>query len=117
MDTNGDQKRTRYLSPLFHALLKIKVWLVDRLRLGDRQLMLIWAALVGLLGALASESFRRVSDLVHFLATGSESEIISSFAKLPLWQRVAVPTVGGFVAGLILWLGNRLAGRLRQKTT
>src|SRR6266446_239961 len=117
MDTNGDQNPGRYLSPFFRALLKIKVWLVDRLRLGDRQLTLIWAALIGLLGALAAESFRRASDIVHFLATGSESEIISSFAKLPLWQRIVVPTVGGFIAGLILWLGNRLAGRLRQKTT
>ena len=112
MDTNGDQKPGRYLSPFFRALLKIKVWLVDRLRLGDRQLTLIWAALIGLLGALAAESFRRASDIVHFLVTGSESEIISSFAKLPLWQRVVVPTAGGFLAGLILWLGNRLTGRL-----
>ena len=117
MDTNGDPKRQRYLSPLFQALLKIKVWLVERLRLGDRQFMLLWAALIGLLGALAAESFRRVSDVVHYLATGSESEIISSFAKLPLWQRIAVPTIGGFIAGLILWVGNRLAGRLRQKST
>jgi len=117
MDTNGDRKHQRYLSPLFQALLRIKVWLVERLRVGDRQLMLLWAALIGFLGALAAESFRRVSDMVHYLATGSESEIISSFAKLPLWQRIAVPTIGGFVAGLILWVGNRLAGRLRQKTT
>src|SRR5215831_6321549 len=117
MDTNGEPKHQRDLSPLFQALLKIKVWLVERLRVGDRQFMLLWAALIGFLGALAAESFRRVSDLVHYLATGSESEIISSFAKLPIWQRIAVPTVGGFIAGLILWFGNRLAGRLRQKTT
>jgi CIC family chloride channel protein len=117
MDTNGDPKHQRYLSPLFATLLKIKVWLVERLRLGDRQFMLLWAALIGLLGALAAESFRKASDVVHYLATGSESEIISSFAKLPIWQRIAVPTVGGFIAGLILWFGNRLAGRLRQKTT
>ena len=117
METNGNPKRQRYLSPLFQTLLKIKVWLDERLRVGDRQWMLLWAALIGFLGALAAESFRRASDLVHYLATGSESEIISSFAKLPLWQRIAVPTAGGFIAGLILWLGNRLAGRLRQKTT
>jgi CIC family chloride channel protein len=117
MDRNGDDKRQRYLSPLFRALLRTKVWLVDRFRLGDRQFILIWAALIGLLGAIAAESFRRATDFVHYLATGSESEIISSFAKLPIWQRIAVPTAGGFLAGLILWIGNRLAGRLRQKTT
>ncbi len=56
--------------------------------------MLVWAALIGLLGALAAECFRRATDFVHFLATGSESEIVSSFAQLPLWQRLVVPTVG-----------------------
>ena len=117
MDKVGEQHRQRYLSPLFQLLLRCKVWLVDRFRIGERQLMLVWAALIGLLGALASECFRRATDFVHFLATGSESEIISSFAQLPLWQRLAVPTVGGLVAGTVLWVGNRLTTRLRQKTT
>src|SRR5260370_31384982 len=111
MDTNGNPKRQRYLSPLFRTLLKIKVWLVERLRLGDRQFMLLWAALIGLLGALAAESFRRVSDVVHYLATGHESAIISSFAKLPLGQRIAVPTLAVFIAVLTPCLGNLLSGR------
>ena len=79
--------------------------------------MLVWAVLIGFLGALASECFRRASDLLHFLATGSDTEIIASFARLPLWQKLLVPTVGGFLAGLTLWVGNRLTMRLRQKTT
>jgi CIC family chloride channel protein len=78
---------------------------------------LVWAALIGFLGALASECFRRASDLLHFLATGSDMEIIASFARLPLWQKLMVPTAGGFVAGLTLWLGNRFTMRLRQKST
>ncbi len=117
MDLNGEHKHERYPSPLFQQLLKLKVWLVERFRIGDRQFMLVWAALVGLLGALASEAFRRASDLIHFLATGSDSEIISSFAQLPLWQRLTVPTVGGLLAGATLWIGNRLMARIRQKTT
>src|SRR5246127_441829 len=115
MDRVGEQRR--YPSPLFQLLLRFKVWLVERFRISERQLMLVWAALIGLLGALASECFRRATDFVHFLATGSESEIISSFAQLPLWQRLAVPTVGGLVAGTVLLGGNRLTTRLRQKTT
>jgi CIC family chloride channel protein len=117
MDLNGEHKHKRYPSALFEQLLKLKVWLVERFRVGERQLMLFWAALIGLLGALASEGFRRASDLIHFLATGSDSEIISSFAQLPLWQRVAVPTAGGLLAGATLWIGNRLMARIRQKTT
>jgi CIC family chloride channel protein len=79
--------------------------------------MLVWAALIGFLGALASECFRRATDLLHFLATGSDMEIIASFARLPLWQKLTVPTVGGLLAGLTLWVGNRFTMRLRQKTT
>ncbi|HZC36879.1 MAG TPA: chloride channel protein, partial [Chthoniobacterales bacterium] len=117
MDHPGEHKPERYPSPLLQQLLKLKLWLVERFRIGERQLMLVWAALIGLLGALAAEVFRRMSDVIHFLATGSDSEIISSFAQLPLWQKIAVPTIGGLLAGLILWIGNRLTTRLRQETT
>jgi CIC family chloride channel protein len=79
--------------------------------------MLVWAVLIGFLGALASECFRRATDLLHFLATGSDMDIIASFARLPLWQKLLVPAVGGFLAGLTLWVGNRFTMRLRQKTT
>jgi CIC family chloride channel protein len=117
MDQRQEHKPEQYPSPLFQWLLKLKVWLVERFRIGERQLMLLWAALVGLLGALASEFFRRTSDIIHWLTTGSDSEIISSFAQLPVWQKLAVPTLGGLLAGTILWIGNRLTTRTRQKTT
>ncbi|HET9373461.1 MAG TPA: ClcB-like voltage-gated chloride channel protein, partial [Chthoniobacterales bacterium] len=117
MDDPGEHKPERYPSLLFQQLLKLKLWLVESFRIGERQLMLFWAALIGLLGALAAEVFRRMSDTIHYLATGSDSEIISSFAQLSLGQKIAVPTVGGLLAGLVLWIGNRLTTRLRQKTT
>ena len=117
MDKIGENKQERTLSPLFRRLLRLKVWSVERFRLSDRQVTLIWAALIGVLGALASEGFRKASELLHYLATGSELGIISSFARLPWWQRLAVPTAGGLLAGLTLWLGNRLFASVRQKTT
>ncbi|HZC36131.1 MAG TPA: hypothetical protein VE242_10985, partial [Chthoniobacterales bacterium] len=104
MDQSGEHKLERYPSPLFQQLLKLKLWLVESFRIGERQLMLLWAALIGLLGALAAEVFRRMSDIIHFLATGSDSEIISSFAPLPLWRKIAIPTIGGLLAGLALWI-------------
>ena len=117
MDQPQPQKPQRYPTPLTQRLLKVKVWFVDRFHLRERQLMLVWAALIGLLGAIAAECFRRASDIVHFLATGNDMEIISSFSQLPLWQKLAVPAAGGFLAGLTLWIGNRFTMRLRQKTT
>jgi chloride channel protein, CIC family len=117
MEHAEEANQNRRLSPLFRRLLKIKVWLVDHFRLGGRQVTLIWAALIGLLGALASETFRKASELLHYVATGSDSGIISSFARLPWWQRISVPAIGGLLAGLALWLGNRLFADVRQKTT
>ena len=117
MEKTGENKQKATLSPLLRRLLRLKVWVVEHLRLSERQVTLIWAALIGALGALASESFRKASDLVHYLATGSESGIITSFVKLAWWQRLAVPTAGGLLAGLTLWLGNRLFASVRQKTT
>src|SRR5246500_129498 len=115
MDRVGEQRR--YPSPLFQLLLRFKVWLVERFRISERQLMLVWAALIGLLGALASECFRKATEFVQFVATGSHSEIVSDFARMPVWQRLVVPTIGGLLAGVTLWIGRRLTTRVRQKTT
>src|SRR6201999_4060212 len=117
MDKTGESPQQHSPFTFPRQLLKLKLWLAEHLLIGERQFMLIWAALIGFLGALACELFRRATDLLHHLATGSDSEIISSFARLPFWQRIAVPTVGGLLAGLTLWIGNRLTSRLRQNTT
>jgi CIC family chloride channel protein len=69
------------------------------------------------LGALVTECFRRATDLLHFLFTGSEATIITSFEGLPLWQRFFVPVIGAVLAGLTLWIGNRLIASVRQKST
>jgi chloride channel protein, CIC family len=117
MDNTAEKEQKRALSPVLRGLLRLKFWLVEHLRLSERQLTLIWAALIGVLGALASESFKKATDILHLVATGSSSSIISSFAKLPWWQRLAVPTAGGLLAGLTLWFGNRLFASIRQKST
>ncbi len=117
MDEMVESEQKRTLSPLLRHLLLLKFWLVEHLRLSERQLTLIWAALIGFLGALAAEGFRRTSEFLHHLATGSSSDIITSFANLSWWQRLIVPTVGGLLAGTTLWFGNRLFASIRQKTT
>jgi chloride channel protein, CIC family len=114
---NAEEKQTVRLSPLFRRLLRTKVWLAEHFRLSGRQNTLIWAAFIGFLGALASEGFRKASDLLHYAMTGSNSGVISSFARLPWWQRVVIPTTGGLLAGLTLWLGSRLLASVRQNTT
>jgi CIC family chloride channel protein len=117
MDKTGEHQPQRTLSPLLRNLLRLKFWLAEHLRLSERHVTLIWAALIGVLGALASEGFRKSSEVLQHFATGSSSGIISSFDRLLWWQRLAVPTAGGLLAGLTLWFGNRLFASVRQKTT
>jgi chloride channel protein, CIC family len=117
MDTSGENDQKRTLSPLLRRLLLLKFWLVEHFRPGERQATLLWAALVGVLGALASALFRGASDILHLLATGSSSGIISSFAKLPWWQRLIVPATGGLLAGLTLWFGSRVLAHIKQRST
>jgi chloride channel protein, CIC family len=117
MEKTGEHQPQRTLSPLLRGLLRLKFWLAEHLRLSERHVTLIWAALIGVLGALASEGFRKSSEVLQHFATGSNSGIISSFERLSWWQRLAVPTAGGLLAGLTLWFGNRLFASVRQKTT
>ena len=116
MEKTGEHQPQRTLSPLLRGLLRLKFWLAEHLRLSERHVTLIWAALIGVLGALASEGFRKSSEVLQHFATGSNSGIISSFERLSWWQRLAVPTAGGLLAAS-LWFGNRLFASVRQKTT
>ena len=113
-DTSSPHPR---LSPALRRLLILKVWIVEHLRLSDRQVTLLWAAVIGFFGALAAESFRKATEILQFIGTGHRSSIIKSFEDLPLWQRFVVPTVGGLLAGVTLWFGNRLISSIRQKST
>src|SRR6266436_5591275 len=111
------EEKPQRLSPLLRCLLILKLWLIEKFRFGERQVTLVWAAVIGVLGALVTECFRRATDLLHFLFTGSEATIITSFERLPPWQRFLVPVIGAVLAGLTLWIGNRLIASVRQKST
>jgi CIC family chloride channel protein len=113
-NTSGSRSR---LSPALRRLLRLKVWIVEHFRLSGRQNTLLWAAVIGFFGALAAESFRKATEFLQFLGTGHRTSIITSFEDLPLWQRFVVPTVGGLLAGITLWFGNRLISSIRQKST
>lgn len=73
--------------------------------------MLLWAAVVGLLGALATIGFRESIHGAQWLLarqSGSEVEIARSLG----WAaRLLVPAAGGVLAGLFLLLARRFATR------
>jgi len=91
-------------------LLRLRVWLAERLRPTEWQITLIWAAIAGVAGALGSVAFRGATEDVHRALTGSTEGVVESFRIMPWWARLAVPTVGGLLAGGMLLLGRRWAG-------
>lgn len=89
-------------------LLRWRLWIIEKLSPSPWQETLCWAAVAGVLGALSSLVFRGGVDLLHRLMTGDSGGMVDSFRDLEWWQRLAVPAVGGLMAGLVLLFGKRL---------
>ncbi len=69
---------------------------------------LLWAVVIGCMGALAAYGFRRATGLTHFLLTGHTTSLTQTAAAMGVWQRVLTPLAGAFLAGLVLYFGSRL---------
>ncbi len=89
-------------------LLRLRLWVIEKLRPSPWQETLAYAAVAGVMGALVSIGFRWGVDFIHLLLTGKNEAIVVTFEDLEWWQRLAVPAVGGLMAGLVLLFGRRL---------
>src|SRR5450631_4144995 len=76
--------------------------------------IVFWAALIGICGAFTGVAFRASVRLVQRLLTGSSAGLVETAELLPWWARVAVPTVGGLIAGTLLWAGQRVLRETRR---
>jgi CIC family chloride channel protein len=96
----------------------VSLSLLTRLRLilfGHEDLagMVFWAALVGLIGALASvvfrESIRRFTEIFTGYApmAGPSEGLVDAASRLVWWHRALVPAVGGVLAGWVLHFVGR----------
>lgn len=102
-------------SPSEHRRLALRVWFAEHLQLNDMQRTLLWAGLVGVLGGLVSVAFRQATDWIHLMLTNQTGGMVESFSKLPAWQRILTPALGGALAGIVILFGKRL-GRSRNTT-
>ncbi len=95
--------------------LRLGLRLLSRLRLSDRNMLFAWAAVVGVIGALCALLVFRTTDLLFLIATGGEQgRHVAVFARLESWQRIAIPSAGGLLGGLILLFAHRY---VRAKAT
>jgi len=102
--------RRRHLLPL----LKARVWLEERFHPTELQITLLWAGLVGFCGGISSILFRKTTNVVHLLLTGSDRNLVDSFTDMPHWQRFVTPVLGGLLAGATILYGGRLSRRSKS---
>jgi chloride channel protein, CIC family len=95
-------------------VLRAWLWLRRRARPTEAHWNLVLAAVVGVLGAGTALLFKEATMTLQYLMTGVANGGIKTFDDLPAWQRVLVPTAGGFMAGLVLLMGERF---VRQRAT
>ena len=89
-------------------LLRAWVLFSELVRPSELQVTLIWAGVIGFLGALASVGFRDLAQGLHWLTTGHTGSLVDSFTRLAPWQRILLPVAGGALAGITLSFASRI---------
>ncbi|MFC5474340.1 ClcB-like voltage-gated chloride channel protein [Paraherbaspirillum soli] len=90
------------------TLLRYRIRLQRLLRFSESHSMLLWAAVVGLLGALATLLFRECIAGLQLLLSGHSGSFVAMAKGLPWQMRVLLPTAGGVLAGAILLWSKRM---------
>ena len=104
---NQPAEKTR----LSWSWLRMALSLREKIKLGDKQVIFIWAVVVGALGALMALVFEMGVELVQDVLTGRTSyRQIQVFQEMagqdPAWC-IFVPAAGGLLAGLTLLFTHR----------
>ncbi|THD10744.1 ClcB-like voltage-gated chloride channel protein [Metallibacterium scheffleri] len=81
---------------------------------GDDRWLLLWAALIGVVGGLATVLFHEGMALTERLATQHPGSLVHAAEMLAPWRRAITPALGGIAAGAILWLAQRAAKGKKQ---
>ncbi len=92
------------------SLRDVAVLALLRLRPSEWQKTLAFAGVIGVLGALATIGFREVLLGAEQFMFGHNEGLVRIAQGLAWWQRLAVPAIGGIVAGLLL-MGSRRVGQ------
>lgn len=65
-----------------------------------------WAALAGIVGALATVAFRESIHGLLWLFTRHNEGLVQTSIQLIWWKRLLLPALGGVCGGLILYIGE-----------
>ena len=82
----------------------------ERIFFSEEAVHLVLAGVVGVLGAVTNLVFFLALESVKNLVLGSSGDLTEIAEQLPGWQRIATPTLGALLAGLVLHRGLRAFG-------
>jgi chloride channel protein, CIC family len=84
-----------------------RAFLWKAVRQPDTHAMLLWAVVVGVAGAYATAVFREGIDVLQRTIGGEPGNFVELAKALPWPVRIAVPALGGLIAGGCLLLARR----------
>lgn len=80
----------------------------EKLRLGDTQIIYIWAIVTGVLGAVTALAFSFCVNCVQDLLTMTHGLTqVEAFSSMQNWHRILVPAIGGVLAGTTLLIMHK----------
>lgn len=102
---NGGQMRVNLI------YLRLREWVCR----WSHQGILVWPAVIGVLGGLSSAAFREASIGFEWLLTGRTGDLVHVAESLPPEHRLWVPAAGGVIAGVTLMLSDKLLRGRRSR--
>jgi CIC family chloride channel protein len=106
--------RAHFFRRILLRLLRLRVWLTERVPGEFWESNYLWAALIGLCGAFSSVAFREALSHLQRWLLDYTGPLDGAATSLPWWGRLLMPTVGGLLAGLILFFGRRWSQTTRS---
>jgi CIC family chloride channel protein len=91
--------------------LALLTFIRKTLRQPDGHAMLLWAVVAGVAGASATAAFREGIDLLQKCFGGEPGNFVEMARHIAWPARVALPTVGGMIAGTCLVLARRSSSK------
>lgn len=83
----------------------------EKLRPSEEAFNLLLAGIVGIVGGVINVAYYVLQEFLKWAMLQQPGDLGEIAEGLAPWARIVIPTIGGIVAGFILHLGLRLAGR------
>ncbi len=101
---------TGWLRAFFRLHWKAALLLRDKLRINEEALHIVMAGVVGVIGGAVNLAYHACNEFIKWLAFGHRGDFLQIAAAVAPWKLVAIPTLGGLAAGLVIYFGLRLIG-------